>query len=150
MVPSAVDCTTLPESYLTKTTIMDEKAIISKLNEAYFSANPHEREVIALMPKLLRGVQVFVDVGASLGQFTKAASQYLRNGTIVAVEADPLRHRELEKNCRQWATESGNAIRAIHGAVSNAPGTLKFQITNSSVSGGLVQHGLDHLSQEAK
>jgi FkbM family methyltransferase len=129
---------------------MDEKAIINTLNEAYFSANPHEREVIALMPKLLRGVRIFVDIGASLGQFTKAASESLRGGAIVAVEADPLRHRELERNCRQWAAASGNSIRAVHGAASNTPGTLKFQITNSSVSGGLFQHGLDHLSQEAK
>lgn len=117
---------------------MADKAIISTLNEAYFSANPHEREVIALMPKLLRGLQVFVDVGASLGQFTKAASQSLRGGTILAVEADPLRHRQLEKNCQEWAAASGNSIRAVHGAASNMPGTLKFQITNSSVSGGRV------------
>jgi FkbM family methyltransferase len=129
---------------------MDEKAIISTLNEAYFSANPDEQQVIALMPNLLRGVEVFVDVGASLGQFTKAASQSLRGGTIVAVEADPLRHRELQKNCLQWAATSGNSIRAVHGAASNRPGTLRFQITNSSVSGGLFQHGLDHLSQGAR
>ncbi|MEI6342274.1 MAG: FkbM family methyltransferase [Verrucomicrobiota bacterium] len=129
---------------------MNEKEIINTLSKAYFSDNPHEREVMALMPRLLRGVKLFVDVGASLGQFTKAASQCLRGGRIVAVEADPLRARELERSCKEWAAASGNSIQAVHGAASNESGIIMFQITNSSVSGGLFKHGLDHLSEESR
>lgn len=129
---------------------MDEKTIIQTLNEAYFSDRPDEKEMLGFIPKLLRGGHSFLDVGASLGQFTKAASKVLRHGTIIAVEADPLRYNELEKNCQSWAAATGNSIRAVHGAASNRQGTVEFCVTNSGVSGGLSQHDLDHIPSESR
>jgi FkbM family methyltransferase len=129
---------------------MDEKTIIKKLNEAYFSELPHERKVLRYLPKLLKETNLFLDVGASLGQFTKQASIYLKNSKIIAIEADPLRHRELKKNCETWSQKNNNNILAVHCAASDIKGTVTFQISNSSVSGGLFQHDLEQLVDSKK
>ena len=39
-------------------------------NDQYFGENMHEKEVINALPYLLRNAEVFVDVGASIGQYT--------------------------------------------------------------------------------
>lgn len=116
---------------------MEKQKIIEVLNEAYFSEECHERELLAALPELLAGARVFVDVGASLGQYTFHASRILSGGRLYAFEADPVRFEELERNCRKWAEESSNEITAVHSAVSSEDGELKFFVTNSDISGGL-------------
>ena len=123
---------------------MDKSEILAILNSAYFSAEPHEKETLDRLPLLLEGARVFVDVGASLGQYTQAASRLLRGGRILAVEADPLRHEELVRNCARWADESGNRISAVFAAASDADGDTAFFVTHSNVSGGLFPHPITH------
>jgi FkbM family methyltransferase len=124
---------------------MKKEQIISILNKAYFSDAPDEGMILRHFPELLADARSFVDLGASLGQFTKLASELMRDADILAVEADPLRFDELQKNAARWSNSSGNRVRALHAAVSNQPGKLAFQVTNSCVSGGLFQHELRHL-----
>jgi FkbM family methyltransferase len=119
---------------------MDKSEIFAILNRAYFSAEPHERETLDHLPELLSGARVFIDVGASLGQYTMFASRILRNGQIIAIEADPLRHEELARNCARWAAESGNRIGAVFAAASDTDGDTAFFVTHSNVSGGLFPH----------
>lgn len=126
---------------------MDKSQIYKILGEAYFSENPHEKELLIDFEKMLIGAALFVDIGASLGQFTKLANRVMRNGEIIAVEADPVRFEELERNCAQWAKESGNKIRAVHAAISDRNGTIVFQTTNSNVSGGLVRHAVNNAGE---
>ena len=123
---------------------MDKSEIFAILNRAYFSAEHHEKETLAHLPKLLSGAGVFIDVGASLGQYTMFANRILRGGRIVAVEADPLRHEELARNCTRWSSESGNEISAVFAAASDAEGDTAFFVTHSNVSGGLFPHPIAH------
>jgi FkbM family methyltransferase len=82
-------------------------------------------------------VKTFVDVGASLGQYTLLASRCIKGGTIYAIEADPVRFEELERNCVRWAGESGNEIVPLHAAAADREGPVTFYVTDSPVSGGL-------------
>ncbi|MEW6673308.1 MAG: FkbM family methyltransferase [Thermodesulfobacteriota bacterium] len=111
--------------------------IIEELNRAYFSEDCHEKEVLEHLPKLLKHVKVFVDIGASLGQYTFHANKHMKEGKIYAFEADPVRYEELEKNCKKWESTSTNRLIPIHAAVSDTDGKINFFITNSNLSGGL-------------
>jgi FkbM family methyltransferase len=121
---------------------MDKETIYESLNQAYFSENMHEKDVIAHLPSLLGGVSLFVDVGASLGQYTYFANRHMRNGQIVAVEPDPVRFEQLASNCRQWGATNTNEVRALNCAVSDQDGSTVFYTTGTTISGGLFRHQL--------
>jgi FkbM family methyltransferase len=83
---------------------------------------------------------LFVDVGASLGQYTFFANQIMRDGLIVAVEADPIRVLRLQENAAKWQKESPrNEIRVVHAALSDAAGTTTFYTTKSNTSGSVAR-----------
>lgn len=119
---------------------MDRDVILTKLNAAYFSESRHEKRILEHLGELLEGARLFIDVGASLGQYTFYASRILKRARIVAIEADPLRFEQLARNCELWQRESGNEIEAIHAAVAETAGEISFFTTDSDVSGGLFAH----------
>lgn len=120
---------------------MDKDQIYDTLNRAYFSDDCHEKNVVTHLPILLRDRSVVVDVGASLGQYTRAASRSIVDGEIWALEADPIRAEQLERNCSEWAAESdNNTIKAMHLALTSHTGEVPYFVTNSDVSGGLSRH----------
>jgi FkbM family methyltransferase len=119
---------------------MDKTDIYDVLNRAYFSADPHEKDVLAHLPILLKNDSLIVDVGASLGQYTRTMCQAVRNSDLRAIEADPTRAEQLERNCREWAQGSTNKIAALHMALTDHAGDVSFFVTNSDVSGGLTPH----------
>lgn len=119
---------------------MEKGKIYEILNRAYFSEEMHERETIERLPQLLKSATTFVDIGASLGQYTYHASRCMKEGRIIAAEPDPVRFERLEQNCLQWGAETGNKIEPVEAAICDLDGTVTFHITNSPVSGGLFRH----------
>src|SRR5690349_452564 len=126
---------------------MQESEILRTLDKAYFSQHSDEQVVIDALPSLLQGVRHFVDIGASLGQFTFHANRILQNGRIEAIEAEPLRYERLAENCKGWGTDRRNQILVHHAAASRVSGEIEFYSTQSNVSGGLFTHALDHLDE---
>lgn len=124
----------------------EKQQIYAALDAAYFSENRHEQRILRRFAKLASHTSCFVDVGASLGQYTREASLAMRRGRIVAVEADPVRFERLKENCAVWSRETGVQITAIHAAVTSKNGPVRFFVTGSDVSGGLARHGLEHLN----
>lgn len=116
---------------------MDKSEIYTKLNEAYFSDNCHEMGIIRHLPELLTDAKLFVDLGASLGQYTYYANQIMTGGRIIALEADPVRYEELARNCQRWQVEGSNQIEAVHAAAAQADGQIDFYVTGTNFSGGL-------------
>ena len=119
---------------------MDEPEIRAVLERAYFSEDPHEREVLAALPRLLEGCTLAVDAGASLGQYTKALDGILAGAEVHAVEADPERHALLRRNCEAWGRGSGNRLIAHHAALAARGGRTPYFVTHSDVSGALRPH----------
>lgn len=119
---------------------MNKEEVYETLNQAYFAADCHEKELLLQLPRLLQGASIFVDVGASLGQYTRTASHCMRNGRIVAIEADPIRHEELVRNAHTWTVATGTPIETVFAAVGEVAGEVTFFTTNSTVSGGLFPH----------
>lgn len=120
---------------------MEKSQIYEILNEDYFSEEKHEKEVIDNLHVLLSDVDIFVDVGASLGQYVFFANEKMREGgRIIAIEADPIRFEELERNCRKWESLSNNKLTAINGAICDRDGKIKFYTTKTNISGGLFKH----------
>ncbi len=107
----------------------------------YFGENMDERSEIESLRSHLHGVRTFVDVGASFGQYTFHADRIIRNGRLIAVEADPLWFSRLEANVREWSSTSTNKIEAIHVAVCDRTEPITF-FTNGEISGaGFVSKG---------
>jgi FkbM family methyltransferase len=106
------------------------------LYRSYFGAEILEREEIERLPALLEGVELFIDVGASLGQYTYFANQAMQNGRIIAIEADPARFAELEKNCDKWQAEGSNKITALFAACGDSNDPIQFFVTGGQISGG--------------
>lgn len=125
---------------------MEKDEIIEVLNRAYFSDECHEKEILEQLPELLGDAKVFVDIGASLGQYTFHANKHMSEGRIFSIEADPLRYEQLVKNCRAWEAEYTNRIIPIHAAICDKDGETNFFVTNSDVSGGLFTHDVSHKS----
>jgi FkbM family methyltransferase len=119
---------------------MDKADIYETLNRAYFSADPHEKDVLNHLSVLLRNDSLIVDVGASLGQYTRAMCQAVSNSELRAIEADPIRVEQLERNCQEWAQDSTNKIAVLHLALTDHTGNVPYFVTNSDVSGGLTPH----------
>jgi FkbM family methyltransferase len=119
---------------------MDKEQIYKLLNEAYFSDDPHERAIMEKLGPYMQGVRTFVDVGASLGQYTLFADKSMQDGHILAIEADPIRHEELERNCKKWGEQSTNTLQAMFAAVCDHDGEVTFNISNSNTSGGITRN----------
>jgi len=129
---------------------VDKERIYSALDAVYFSNNPAEQKILKRFAKLVSRASLFVDIGASLGQYTRAASLAMRRGRIISVEADPIRFEKLKENCKEWTAKTRIQIEAVHAAITPEDGPVTFHITNSEVSGGLAQHGLENLSTETR
>lgn len=119
---------------------MAKEKVYDILNEAYFGEDGHEKEVLNGLSGLLRGATVFVDVGASLGQYTFFANKVMKKGRIIAVEPDPIRFEELARNCDKWRSLSDNELIAVNAALSDKDGKTRFYTTQTNVSGGLFVH----------
>lgn len=122
---------------------MNKDDVYKILNEAYFSESSHEKNTLKKIAPLLQKASLFVDAGASLGQYTKLANECMQGGTIISIEADPIRYEELERNARQWEKGSKNIIKVIHGALTDVAGPVTFHTTESNVSGGLFPHDVE-------
>ncbi|MEX1183605.1 MAG: FkbM family methyltransferase [Gemmatimonadota bacterium] len=107
------------------------------LYKTYFSEDAKEREEIEQLPSFLEGCDLFIDIGASLGQYTYYANRIMSGGRIIAVEADPDRYAELARNCAKWQVEGTNSIKVIHAAAGDAHGKVQFYVTGTQISGGL-------------
>ena len=107
------------------------------LYKTYFGELQIEKDEMERLPGLLDGCQLFIDVGASLGMYTYFANKILENAEIIAIEADPDRFRELEKNCAKWEKEGSNRIRAVFAAAGDSRDTLEFFKTGSHISGSV-------------
>jgi FkbM family methyltransferase len=88
----------------------------------------YENEELRHLERLLPGLRLFVDVGASLGPYTRCANQFMKNGELYAIEANPETYKRLQKLCRDWEAEGSNHIHPIHAAASSEPGKIDFFI----------------------
>jgi len=122
---------------------MEKDEVYATLNAAYFADDCHERELLENLPRLVAGAELVVDVGASLGQYTRAVSRIMRGGRVLAIEADPIRHEELTRNADRWSADTGCQIDTLLAAASDTVGEATFFTTHSNVSGALFPRGQD-------
>jgi FkbM family methyltransferase len=119
---------------------MEAAELYKMLEDQYFGPNMHERKEIELLPGLLEGVKVFVDVGASLGPYSYYASKVIRGGKITAIEADPVRVKRLRELTEEWEKATGNQFKVVHAAAADKPGKMDFYLTDACISGALFKH----------
>lgn len=116
---------------------MEKEEVYEILEQAYFGENSDEQVELQKLRELIAGVDLFVDVGASLGPYTREASRLLDGADIIALEADPIRYERLCELAADWQKASPNTIKVVHCAVGQQEGTVSFISTESNVSGSL-------------
>jgi FkbM family methyltransferase len=119
---------------------MKREELYKELEKQYFSGDMQEQAEIALLPEILQDVSLFVDVGASIGQYSFHAGKILQGSRIVAIEADPVRYEKLSELATEWQTSSGNRYEVLHAAASNETGEITFYVTGESLCGGLHKY----------
>lgn len=115
------------------------RTVIRKLKEAYFGDDPDEAGVMSRLSGHLVECVGFVDIGASLGQYTKLAAEHMREGIIWACEPDILRFVCLLDSAHEWETDNGPRILCLPVAISDKAGLADFYGPGSLVSGSLVK-----------
>lgn len=130
---------------------MKEELIYEILGKAYFGKTPDESKEIEDLNLILHpGSKLFIDVGASLGQYTKRANEIMKTGRIIAIEADPVRYEHLLKISKRWMKNSKNTIEVVHAAITSTSGMTDFFITNSNISGGLFKRDISEVDNWEK
>lgn len=128
---------------------MEPEEVYTILTEAYFGENRDEAEELELLNELLKNCNTFIDIGASLGQYTKEANSIMSNATIYSVEADPLRFSKLEQLASEWLKNSNrdNQIICLQLAAGEKNGATAFYTESSNKSGStsLIQHRLENI-----
>ena len=85
---------------------------------------PHESGTEKLIKQVLRRGDVFVDVGANLGYFTRIASHVVgEEGLVLAFEPNPKAVRLLKLTCADLFN-----VRIFPNALSNYVGTADFYV----------------------
>ncbi len=115
-----------------------ESKIISILEDTYFGSTPDEEYEVGKLRDLLVGKSFFVDIGASLGQYTREAFRHMDKGKIIAVEPDPIRFTKLKENCENWSKETQVDVNVLNCAIDKVSGTADFWLTGSETSGSLT------------
>jgi FkbM family methyltransferase len=117
---------------------MERQEIYEILEEQYFGATPHEVDELRGLEELVpEGLEQIIDVGASLGQYTRAFANLPGRAKVLAIEADPIRYDRLSENSVSWAQQSGTEIDVVFGAISDNSGECTFYSTESNVSGSV-------------
>lgn len=86
------------------------------------------------LKKILRDpLNVVVDVGANIGQFSNAIRYWYPQANIVAIEADPHTYARLQEN-------TGNAaVRTVNLAISDKRESVEFFRGALSVTSGMIK-----------
>jgi FkbM family methyltransferase len=97
-----------------------------------------ERSVIDELPKLLKDVRCFVDVGASLGQYTYFANRCLKDADIYSIEPDPFKFARLEELVDGWVHGSKNQTHLHNLAIPDSSGRAKLLAPEAQTSSGAL------------
>lgn len=107
------------------------------LNEQYFGSEVNERELLKEMQPYVEAADVFFDLGASFGLYTKFAMQNNNACEVFSYEPDPFRFKELNKNIVEWSEQPGRTAKAIPKAVYDQKMVVKFHTDSTNISGAL-------------
>ena len=110
--------------------------VYEKMEARYFGENMDEGVEITRLPSILGGIRTFVDVGASLGQYSYFAGRALKDATLYCLEADPGKAKYLESLTERWSKEQGNQYIVVNKAVSDEGGETSFYIPKDHDSSG--------------
>jgi FkbM family methyltransferase len=120
--------------------VQTDSQILNELDRHYFGPESDEQDVITQLPAVCGDCATFVDIGASLGQYTYFAAQAMQGGRVLALEADPFRYAALAKRVSDWSAETDTEIEVVHAAAADSIGECEFYVTDSTISGGMVHH----------
>jgi len=92
-----------------------------------------DRTELAYLRTNLKSDSVFIDIGANIGMYSFFASNFIKSGSILAIEADPYNFQKLQTNL---SLNSGVNINALNIGVSDKMEILDLYINNRGNRGG--------------
>lgn len=120
---------------------MDDDEFDKWSEKTYFSESRDEKlETENLRLLFNNKSQIYVDIGASIGEYVFFANKHLTKGTLYAIEPDPRRFKLLAKKCEVWEKGRNNKIIPIQKVVSDRNSPVKFFTSHANTSGGIFLH----------
>ena len=117
---------------------------MAHLTAGNMARGTYEPEVSALIGTLLSEGDLFIDVGANVGYFTRFASDIVgSDGLVVAFEAESDNFHALARNIRPYRN-----IAAVHMAVSDQNRFLNIRRSSHSSCHSIVETGNYALDSE--
>ncbi len=113
-------------------------SVFQELETNYFGPNRHESAEIDNLHKILGGVKCFVDVGASLGQYSYFSSKILKDAKFYCVEADPYKAARLRELTEKWAEDTKNEFEIVEKAASDQSEEITFFVPANHLSSGAL------------
>jgi len=104
-----------------------------------------EQPVLDALKEELVGCQLFIDVGANIGDYTYLANSHLHNAKVICVEPNTDLNSVLEETIRTATSESNNnnSFQIVNKVISDSTGTIDFYVasnpTLSSINNRNVQ-----------
>lgn len=114
-----------------------------ELQKVHFGEQPPELAETNDLPTIISQTKtVLVDVGASVGEYTKAFIDICPDCEVIAIDADAQRFEQLTSNIEVWTSHfsvaGGPKVIPIFGALSDVEGELTFSVNDSGTSGSLA------------
>jgi FkbM family methyltransferase len=89
-----------------------------------FAPQLYDRHEFALLQKLIKPGDVFLDAGANIGIYSLVASRLVGGqGQVFAIEASAENHSWLKSNCEQSGAKN---VRCLHVGLSDKPEKLRM------------------------
>lgn len=114
-------------------------AILAEARDRFGFTPDYEDEQLRRLPEVLRSARRFIDVGANRGLYSYVANALLKNGEIVAIEANPELARDLEHAVASWPQTGGNRIRVMACAAGDSEAKLPFTLGLEDTLGSFTQ-----------
>lgn len=109
---------------------------IARLTDEFCGTEVREAKEIAFLPRLLDGCDLFLDVGANIGQYTIAANLCLQNAHMLAIEANPRFERAITDLVSRSMVDHprGNSLEVVIAAVLDEAKSVSFFVTTAKTT----------------
>lgn len=114
-------------------------AILAEARDRFGFTPDYEDEQLRRLPEVLRGARRFIDVGANRGLYSYVANALLKDGEIIAIEANPELARDLERAISSWPQAGRNRVRVLACAAGDREANLPFTLGLEDTLGSFTQ-----------
>ena len=111
------------------------------LNSQYFGSNQNEQNIMTAVIEDVRACDLFIDLGASFGVYTKFTLENNLDARLICIEPDRFRFSELQRNVEKWRNKQ--EVQLLQNIVYDRSIDIEFY-TDETQKSGLIGGSSKH------